>query len=162
MKTLNEMAQDLQDYILSSQQDAHNSSGFNAYRYNNLKLRMETRIPFPNLVIRIGISEVMYNLKDQSKADGSLGPDERYVKKWICMQVNLTELRRIDIAIRNMVKEQYEIRAITLEGEAKEVKKEAPQKAKFKQLLDESRAKKSNKKDLKDYLKKSMRKKGDK
>jgi len=165
MKTLNEMAQDLQDYIISAQQDAHNSIGSNQYKYNNLKLTIDTKIPFPNLVIRIGISEAVYNLKENVKADGGLGPDERYVKKWFDLYWVLPELKQINIKIRELLKLQDEVRSIVMVGEAGERKKEAPNsKPKFKQLLEEARAaqkeKITKKNNIKGYLKKSIRKKG--
>lgn len=164
MKTLNEMAQDLQDYIVSAQQDAHNSVGANQYKYNNLKLTIDTKIPFQNLVVRIGISEATYNLKENVKADGSLGPDERYVRKWLDLYYVLPELKKLNQRVQNLLKLQDEIRSITIVGQAGERKKEAPnQKPKFKQLLDEARQaqkqKTIKKNDLKDYLKKNMKKK---
>lgn len=80
MKTLHELATKLQQYIIKSQQDAHNSTNMNITKYNNLKLRMETKLHYPNVIISIGISEATFNIKEGTKTDGSLGPDERYVK----------------------------------------------------------------------------------
>ena len=57
MKTLHEMAKKLQEYIIRSQQDAHNSTNMNVTKYNNLKLKMDTKIHFPHVIICIGISE---------------------------------------------------------------------------------------------------------
>lgn len=164
MKTLNEMAQDLQDYIVSAQQDAHNSVGANQYKYNNLKLTIDTKIPFPNVVVRIGISEAVYNLKENIKADGSLGPDERYVRKWLDLYWVMPELKKMNLKIQGLLKLQDELRSITVVGQAGERKKEAPnQKPKFKQLLDQARQaqkeqiKKQNA--LKDYLKRNIKRK---
>ena len=37
MKTLHEMAVKLQEYIIKSQEDAHNSTNMNVTKYKNLK-----------------------------------------------------------------------------------------------------------------------------
>ncbi len=76
MKTLHELAIKLQDYIIKCQQDAHNSTNMNVTKYNNLKLRMETKLHYPNIIISIGLSECIYNFVDGTKIDGSLGPDK--------------------------------------------------------------------------------------
>ena len=39
-KTLNELTRELKDFIVDLQSDAHNSSGMNKYRYNNLKVEI--------------------------------------------------------------------------------------------------------------------------
>lgn len=82
MATLHEMAVKLQEYIMEQASDRR-SSGFNPHKYNNLKLRMDGMIDYPHVIIAIGISEAIYNVKDVIKIDGGLGSDERYVRKWL-------------------------------------------------------------------------------
>lgn len=81
--TLHEMAIKLQEYIVEQQEDAHNVSSLNINRYNNMKLIMDGKIGYPHVIVRIGISEVTYNLRDLIKMDGGLGSDEKYVRQWI-------------------------------------------------------------------------------
>lgn len=84
MTTLNELAVKLQSYIINSQlSDKRNQHGVSKSRYNNLKLSINTTLQYPNIVVSIGISEATYNIEDGTKTDGSLGPDEKYVYKWI-------------------------------------------------------------------------------
>ncbi len=136
MKTLHELATKLQQYIIKSQQDAHNSTNMNITKYNNLKLRMETKLHYPNVIISIGISEATFNIKEGTKTDGSLGPDERYVKKWLGGNSVISDLREIYIAMSDLIKAEDENKAIALEGEADEAKKDTPRKQKFKELLN--------------------------
>lgn len=136
MKTLHELATKLQQYIIKSQQDAHNSTNMNITKYNNLKLRMETKLHYPNVIISIGISEATFNIKEGTKTDGSLGPDERYVKKWLGGNSVISDLREIYIAMSDLIKAEDENKAIALEGEADEAKKDTPRKQKFRELLN--------------------------
>ncbi len=136
MKTLHELATKLQQYIIKSQQDAHNSTNMNITKYNNLKLKMETKLHYPNVIVSIGISEATFNIKEGTKTDGSLGPDERYVKKWLGGSTVLADLTEIYIAMSDLIKAEDENKAIALEGEADEAKKDTPRKQKFKELLN--------------------------
>lgn len=93
--TLHEMAIKLQEYIVEQQEDAHNVSSLNINRYNNMKLIMDGKIGYPHVIVRIGISEVTYNLRDLIKIDGGLGSDEKYVRQWIgksTIKYDLTEI----------------------------------------------------------------------
>ena len=83
MTNLNELATKLQEFIIRSQSDAHNGRGFSKSRYNNLKLKISSTLEYPNVIVAIGISEATYNIEDGTKTDGSLGPDEKYIYKWI-------------------------------------------------------------------------------
>lgn len=136
MKTLHELATKLQQYIIKSQQDAHNSTNMNITKYNNLKLRMETKLHYPNIIVTIGISEAVFNIREGTKTDGSLGPDERYVKKWLGGSSVLADLKEIYIAMSDLIKAEDENKAIALEGEADEAKKDTPRKQKFRELLN--------------------------
>lgn len=136
MKTLHELAIKLQDYIIKSQSDAHNETNMNVTKYNNLKLKMETRHHYPNIIVCIGISEATFNIADGTKTDGGLGPDEKYVRKWLGSSTVIADLKEIWIAMSDLIKAEDEDKAISMEGEADEVKKEAPRKKKFRELLD--------------------------
>lgn len=138
MKTLHELATKLQEYIIKSQQDAYNSTNMNITKYNNLKLRMETKLHYPNIIITIGISEATFNIKEGTKTDGSLGPDERYVKKWLGNSSVIADLKEIYIAMSDLIKAEDENKAISMEGEADEAKRDTPRKQKFRELISAS------------------------
>lgn len=84
-KSLHELSLDLIDYVVDMHRGQDSMSGFNKSRYNNLKLEIsspkETKVP--QLKISIGISQAIFNLMPMQKVMGSLGPDERYVYRWI-------------------------------------------------------------------------------
>lgn len=137
MKTLHEMAVKLQDSIIKQQDDAHNTTNLNVTKYNNLKIRMDTRYAYPHAIIVIGISEAVFNIADGTKTDGGLGPDEKYVRKWLTSSTVIADLKEIYIAMGELIKAEDSNKAISQEGEADEVKKEAPKKKlAFKNLLE--------------------------
>ncbi len=137
MKTLHELAVKLQTYIIKSQEDAHNATNMNITKYNNLKLRMETRLHFPNVIVCIGISEATFNIADGTKTDGGLGPDEKYVRKWLGSSTVIADLKEIWIAMSALIKPEDENKSIAIEGEADEAKKDAPRKKnKLRSLID--------------------------
>lgn len=82
--TFHLMEEALKTYLTEAQSDSYNSRNANFYKYNNLKIYMDPKKnKIPHIIIRIGISEVMYNLDTWERLSGSLGSDERIVKKWI-------------------------------------------------------------------------------
>ena len=83
-KTLNELAGELKETIIDAQSDAHNRGNIKMARYNNLKLSMDPQgSSGPQVVITLAMSEATFNLRTGEKINGSLGPDERYVLKWL-------------------------------------------------------------------------------
>lgn len=137
MKTLSELAVKLQESIIKQQEDAHNSSSLNINRYNNLKIRMSTKFHYPHIIVSIGISEAIFNIEDCSKTEGGLGPDEKYVRKWMGTNTIAADLKEIYIALSDLIKAEDVAKEITQEGEADEVKKEAPKKrTAFKNILE--------------------------
>ncbi len=136
MKTLHELASKLQTYIIKSQEDAHNQTNLNVTKYNNLKLRMETRLHYPNVIVCIGISEATFNIADGTKTDGGLGPDEKYVRKWLGSSTIVADLKEIWIAMSDLIKAEDEEKAIAMEGEADEAKRDAPRKKHLRNLMD--------------------------
>ncbi len=137
MKTLHELAIKLQESIIKQQEDSHNSANLNVTKYNNLKIKMDTRYSYPHAIICIGISEAVFNIAEGTKTDGGLGPDEKYVRKWLGNSTVLSDLKEIWISLGELVKAEEQDKAIKQEGEADEVKRDAPKKKKkFKNLLD--------------------------
>ncbi len=83
-KTLNELADDLKSYLIEIQSDAHNKGNLRPERYNNLRLMMNiAQNPDPHVVIRVGMSAAEYDYRKCEKTEGSLGPDDRYVLRWL-------------------------------------------------------------------------------
>ena len=93
-KTLNELASELKEYIIELQSDAHNKGNFRPERYNNLKLTMDiAKDPHPHVIVTIAMSKSEYNLKSGEKISGSLGPDERYVQRWLAKPNSIPALQ---------------------------------------------------------------------
>lgn len=138
MKTLHELAIKLQESIIAQQEDAHNSVTLNITKYNNLKLKMDSRHAYPHVIIIIGISEAVFNIQDNTKTDGGLGPDEKYVKKWLGSSTVINDLKEIYIQMSELIRAEDEDKAIAQEGEAEEAKREPTRRKKrvFKNLLD--------------------------
>lgn len=130
MKTLHELAIKLQESIIKQQEDAHNSATLNVTKYNNLKLKMDTRYEYPHVIVIIGISEAVFNIADGTKTNGALGPDEKYVRKWLAASTTVSDLKEIYISISELVKAEDEDKAVSQEGEADEAKREAPRRIK--------------------------------
>ena len=103
MKTLNEMAVKLQESIIKQQDDAHNSSTLNVNKYNNLKIKMSTRYHYPHIIVSIGISEAIFNIEDCTKTDGGLGPDEKYVRKWMGTSTIAADLKEIYVMVEQLL-----------------------------------------------------------
>lgn len=83
-KTFNEMARLLKDLIKDMNSDAHNSKNFKEERYNNMKITMDpSKESSPHVTIQIGMSEGTYNISTQQRMSGSLGPDEKYIMRWM-------------------------------------------------------------------------------
>ena len=82
-KTLNELANELKEYIIELQSDAHNKMNFRPERYNNLKLLMfPQKNRTPHVIVDLSISAAEFDIQSGQKINGSLGPDERYVLRW--------------------------------------------------------------------------------
>ncbi len=92
-RTLNELSASLKEFITENM-DAHNITGMKQYRYNNLKIVVaDPRITkVPQFIITIGMSEATFNLLTGEKLSGGLGPDEKYVYRWIDRGSNKQEL----------------------------------------------------------------------
>lgn len=83
MTTFKDLEDNLKNFIIQEQSDAHNRSRLNIAKYNNIKVTMNpTKSVIPHVIIRISISEATYSLNDFSKTNGGLGYEERFVVKW--------------------------------------------------------------------------------
>ncbi len=130
MKTLHELATKLQTFIIKAQEDAHNQANLSVAKYNNLKLKIESKYHFPNVVVCIGISEAVFNIKEGTKVDGGLGPDEKHVRKWLGNSTTISDLNEIWLSMSDLIKAEDEDKAVEMEGEADEAKTDAPTKKK--------------------------------
>lgn len=126
MRTLHELAIKLQTFIIKSQEDAHNATNMSVTKYNNLKLKMDTKHNFPNIIVCIGISEAVFNFAEGTKVDGGLGPDEKYVRKWLGSSTIISDLKELWISTSELIKAEEEDKAISMEGGADEAKTDAP------------------------------------
>lgn len=102
-KTLNELAGDLKAYIIELQSDAHNKGNLRPERYNNLKVQFNMGSnPTKHVEVVIGISSAMFSLSSGDKLSGGLGPDERYVIRWLQKSSVVEELKENwNTALRN-------------------------------------------------------------
>lgn len=78
------LEESLKSFLIEEQTDRYNTYNANLHKYNNLKIYMDPhKNETPHLIIRIGISEAMYNIENGEKIFGGLGSDERVVRRWI-------------------------------------------------------------------------------
>ena len=83
MATLNDLEDNLKNFIIQEQSDAHNRGSVNNAKYNNIKIIMSPqKNPVPHITIRISISEATFLLNGFEKSSGGLGYEERFVLKW--------------------------------------------------------------------------------
>lgn len=113
MTNLNDYATKLQTFLIREVQD--DGRRVSKARYNNLKMKISSRLQYPNVIITIGISEATYNIEDGTKTEGSLGPDERYVYKWLSR-------KEIQPALKELYLQMTEL--VDLEEEQQELKEE--------------------------------------
>ena len=96
MATFKDMEDNLRTFLIQEQSDAHNRSGINLAKYNNIKISMNMQKSIlPHVIIRLSISEATFSLNDFSKQNGGLGYEERLVLKWFGrygVKEKLTEL----------------------------------------------------------------------
>ena len=83
MTTFKDLEDNLRNYVIQEQSDAHSSKNINIVKYNNIKIWMDlSKYSEPHFFVRISISEAVFDLKDCSKLNGGLGYEERFISKW--------------------------------------------------------------------------------
>lgn len=83
------MEESLKDFLCEAQSDNHNSRTANFYKYNNLKVFMDpNKSKLPHFIVRIGISEAMFDIAKGEKLSGGLGPDEKLVYRWVARNLD--------------------------------------------------------------------------
>ena len=83
MATFKDIQDNLKNFIIQEQSDAHNIRSVKTAKYNNIKITMDpTKEVQPHITIRISISEATYVLNSFSKTHGGLGYEEKFVLKW--------------------------------------------------------------------------------
>lgn len=77
------MEASLREFLTEANNPGSGSRNTSMYKYNNLKIYMDPKKnPTPHIIIRLGISEVIYDIKNWEKISGGLGSEERYIKNW--------------------------------------------------------------------------------
>lgn len=73
----------LKEFLTEVQNDSYNSKSTNFYKYNNLRIYMDIKKnKNPHFIVRVGISESIYDLLSCERLQGGLGTDERYIHRW--------------------------------------------------------------------------------
>ena len=83
MATFKDLEDNLKNFIIQEQSDAHNVKTVNVAKYNNIKIWMDpSKYQQEHFFVRISISEAVFALSDCAKLNGGLGYEERFVYKW--------------------------------------------------------------------------------
>lgn len=78
------LEESLKNFFAEICNDSRNARSMNVYKYNNLKIYIDPKKSnIPHFIVRIGISEALYDLVKGEKISGGLGSDEQIVRKWI-------------------------------------------------------------------------------
>ena len=82
--TANRYENMIREFLIDEQSDAYNRRNINFQKYNNLKVFMApSKNRNPHFWVRIGISEACFLIEDGSVITGSIGPDTKYIPKWL-------------------------------------------------------------------------------
>jgi len=108
------LEESLKKYLSEDKKGGGDSVNANFYKYNNLKIYMEPlKNKTPHLIIRIGISEAMYDLGSYEKISGGLGEDEKNVRAWLERYLSLFDLgttwKQESKPIRSILKNDLDI-----------------------------------------------------
>lgn len=83
-KSFNELAYDLKDFIIEKHANYKGLKHMALQRYNNLAITMNSkRFGAPHVIIKVGMSEVVYGIPYLNKINGGLGMDERWTLMWL-------------------------------------------------------------------------------
>ena len=78
------LEESLKEFLTESQNDNYNARNTNFHKYNNLKIFMSPGLnKTPHFIVRIGISEAMYDMSSGERLSGGLGADERLIRRWL-------------------------------------------------------------------------------
>ena len=87
------MEESLKAFLNEANTDHYNKSGSNFYRYNNLRICMDPKkSKRPHFIVRIGMSEAIYDIISYDKISGGLGVEGRYIKRWAERCLSKTDL----------------------------------------------------------------------
>lgn len=96
MAEFHNLEESLKEFLSEAQSNTPNARNINLYKYNNLKIfMMSKQNKIPHFIVRMGISETVYNLNNGEKLSGGLGADERLVRKWFGNPINKTSLEEL-------------------------------------------------------------------
>lgn len=91
-----ELEDSLKKFMLDEQSDAHNIKSVNMAKYNNIRIWMDPiKHSQPHFIVRVTISEAVFNLSDCNKIVGGLGYEERLVIKWFGRMGTKDKLREM-------------------------------------------------------------------
>ena len=114
MTTFKDLEDNLKNYIIQEQSDAHNVRTVNIMKYNNLKIWMDlSKYPQPHFYVRLSISEAVFSISDCMKLNGGLGYEERFIYKWFGR-----------IGVKDKLKELWEL-ALVERGDAVKEEKDS-------------------------------------
>ncbi len=83
MSSFKDLEDNLKNFLVQEQSDAHNIRTLMQAKYNNLKLWMDmTKYTQPHVYIHLSISEAVFSIENFIKLNGGLGYEERLVLKW--------------------------------------------------------------------------------
>ena len=83
MATFKDLEDNLKNFMIQEQSDAHNVRTANTAKYNNLKMWMDlSKYQQPHFFIKFSVSEAAFAITDCTKLTGGLGYEERFVYKW--------------------------------------------------------------------------------
>lgn len=92
-KSLHELALDLKDFIVDKHANYRGLKHMSLQRYNNLSLNMNSkRFGKQHVIIKVGMSEVVFSIPDLNKINGGLGMDERWAIMWLQNESVIMEL----------------------------------------------------------------------
>lgn len=93
MATFKDLEDNLKNFIIQEQSDAHNVRSVNTAKYNNIKLWMDpSKNVMPHFFVRVSISEASFSINDCTKINGGLGYEERFILKWFNRMGNKEKL----------------------------------------------------------------------
>ena len=92
-KSLNELANELKEFMLDCVKDPRHPQKVKYNIYNNLEIKMDkSKESSPHIIVSQGMSEAIFSIKTAKKIKGGLGSDEKYVLKWLTRGIVIQKL----------------------------------------------------------------------